>query len=126
MAPIGIALNFVAIPVAAVAVPGVLASLLLAPFTLASSALAAGSGVSLHLLELIAEWGARVPLGHFVMNGVPGSAVPWLLLLLLLCWATPRHGNASLASGRLLLAGVAGVWIALCPTSGGRSLARAD
>jgi len=118
VAPIGIALNFVAIPVAAVAVPGVLASLLLAPFTLASSALAAGSGVALHLLELIAEWGARVPLGHFVMNGVPGSAVPWLLLLLLLCWATPRHGNASLASGRLLLAGVAAVWIALVPDLG--------
>jgi competence protein ComEC len=37
------------------------------------------------------------------------------LLLGLLCWATPRHGGAGLASGRLMLAGAAGVWIALVP-----------
>ena len=115
VAPIGIALNFLAIPVAAVAVPGVLASLVLAPFHVVGGALAAGSGVALNLLELIAGWGARIPLGHFVMNAVPVSAIPWFLLLLLLCWATPRHGSAGLASGRLVLAGVAGAWIALVP-----------
>ena len=115
VAPIGIALNFLAIPVAAVAVPGVLASLLLAPLAPVSEALAAGSGVTLQVLELIAEWGARVPLGHVVMNAVPGSAVPWLLLLVLLCWATPRRGTGALASGRLMLAGAALVWVALVP-----------
>ena len=115
VAPIGIALNFLAIPVAAVAVPGVLASLVLAPFHVVGGALAAGSGAALNLLELIAGWGARIPLGHFVMNAVPVSAIPWFLLLLLLCWATPRHGSAGLASGRLVLAGVAGTWIALVP-----------
>lgn len=115
VAPVGIALNFIAIPVAAVAVPGVLASLLLSPVSVIGNALAAGSGVTLHLLELIAAWGARIPLGHFVMNAVPGSAVPWLLLLLVLCWATPRRGSGGLASGRLLMVGAAGVWIALVP-----------
>jgi competence protein ComEC len=115
VAPVGIALNFVAIPVAAVAVPGVLASLLFAPVSLLSEGLAAGSGVTLHLLELIAEWGARLPLGHFVMNAVPSSALPWLLLLFLLCWATPRRGTAAVASGRLMLAGSAIVWVALVP-----------
>ena len=115
VAPVGIALNFIAIPVAAVAVPGVLASLLVAPFGLVSGPLASGSGVALHLLELIAAWGARIPLGHFVMNAEPGSAVPWLLLLVLLCWATPRRGSGAIASGRLMLAGAAGVWLALVP-----------
>ena len=115
VAPVGIVLNFIAIPVAAVAVPGVLASLLVAPLGGVSGALASGSGVALHLLELIAEWGARVPLGHVLVSATPESAVPWLLLLALLCWATPRRGGASLASGRLMLAGAAGVWLALVP-----------
>lgn len=116
VAPVGIALNFIAIPVAAVAVPGVLASLLLAPIGVVSDALASGSGAALHLLELTARWGARVPMGHVVMNAEPVSALPWLLLLALLCWATPRRGSAGLASGRLLLAGAAGTWLALVPT----------
>ena len=115
VAPVGVALNFVAIPVAAVAVPGVLASLLLAPLTPVASALASGSGVALYLLELIAQWGARVPLGHFIMPAEPVSALPWIALLTLLCWATPQRGSARVASGRLLLAGAAGVWLALVP-----------
>lgn len=115
VAPVGVMLNFVAIPVAAVAVPGVLASLLAAPVAPVAGALAAGSGVALHLLELIAEWGARVPLGHFVMHATPESAVPWLLLLGLLCWATPRRGSGAIASSRLMLAGAAGAWLALVP-----------
>lgn len=118
VAPIGIALNFMAIPVAAVAVPGVLASLLLSPLDLPGGALAAGSGLALNLLEVIAEWGARVPFGHFVMNAAPASAVPWLVCLMLLCWATPRHAGAGLASGRLMLAGAAGLWITLVPGLG--------
>ena len=116
VAPVGILLNFVAIPLAAVAVPGVIASLLLAPLPVVSGALAAGSGLALNLLELIAAWGARVPLGHFVMNAESASALPWLLLLALCCWATPRRGDGRLAGGRLLLAGSVGVWVALVPS----------
>lgn len=115
VAPVGIILNFVAIPVAAVAVPGVLASLLLAPWSIVSGALATGSGVALHLLELVAAWGARIPLGHSLTNASAVSAIPWLLLLALLCWATPRRGSGALASGRLMLAGAAGAWLTLVP-----------
>ncbi len=115
VAPVGIVLNFVAIPVAAVAVPGVLASLLLAPVGALAATLASGGGVALHLLEQIATGGARIPFGHFVMPAEPGSALPWLLLLVLLCWATPRRGTGAVASGRLLLAGAIGVWLALVP-----------
>ncbi len=115
VAPVGVVLNFVAIPVAAVAVPGVLASLLAAPVAPVAAALASGSGAALHLLELIAAWGARLPLGHFVMMAAPESAVPWMLFLALLCWCTPRRGGGGLASGRLMLAGAAGVWLALVP-----------
>jgi competence protein ComEC len=114
VAPVGVALNFVAIPVAAVAVPGVLASLLFSSLGVAG-ALASGSGVALQLLELIAEWGARVPMGHVVMNAEPRSALPWLLLLVLLCWATPSRGSSGLAAGRLMLAGAAGAWLTLMP-----------
>jgi competence protein ComEC len=116
VAPVGIVLNFVAIPVAAVAVPGVLASLLTAPSRVVSGALAAGSGAALQLLELVAEWGARIPLGHSLTTASAVSAVPWLLLLALLCWATPRRGSGALASGRLLLAGAAGAWLTLVPS----------
>ena len=115
VAPVGIVLNFVAIPVAAVAVPGVLASLLLAPVAPVAKALASGSGVALHLLELIATWGARIPAGHVVVPAAPVSAVPWILLLGLLCWATPRRGSATMASARMMLASAAGVWLALVP-----------
>ncbi|MBP2647953.1 MAG: internalization-related competence protein ComEC/Rec2 [Gemmatimonadetes bacterium] len=115
VAPVGIVLNFLAIPVAAVAVPGVLASLLAAPAGPVAAALASGSGVALHLLELVAEWGARIPLGHFVMPAAAESSVPWLLVLGLLCWATPRRGSGTLAWGRMMLAGATGVWLALVP-----------
>ena len=60
MAPIGIVLNFVAIPLAAVAVPGVLASLLIYPLWPGlAGALAAGAGLVLHLLELAGARSAR-------------------------------------------------------------------
>nr|MBA3258023.1 ComEC/Rec2 family competence protein [Gemmatimonadales bacterium] len=62
VAPVGVVLNFVAIPLAALAVPGVIASLLLPPLSPAlAAALAAGSGLALHLLELLAVAGAAMP-----------------------------------------------------------------
>ena len=79
----GLALNFVAIPLAAIAVPGVLASLLLYPILPASArAFAAGAGFTLHLLELSAIAGAAIPAGH--LQSEPGhalAAVPWVAVL---------------------------------------------
>lgn len=58
----GIGLNFIGIPLAALAVPGALASVLVAPLsgTLAR-ALAAGAGIALELLDRLARFGAGIP-----------------------------------------------------------------
>jgi ComEC/Rec2-related protein len=70
----GLLLNFPAIPLAALAVPGVLASLILLPiWPGAAEALAAGAGLGLHLLELCAVAGAALPAGHRMVE--PGTAV---------------------------------------------------
>jgi competence protein ComEC len=114
VAPIGILLNVAAVPLAAVAVPGVLASLLLDPILPAvAQAVAAGSGLTLHALELIAVWGARVPLGHVVTDPVLRAAVPWSVLLATVVWATPRTGQLRLAAGRVLLATTCATWLTL-------------
>jgi competence protein ComEC len=57
---VGVVLNLVAIPLAAFAVPGVVASLLIEPVLApVAGALAAGSGTVLALIEWLAVWGAR-------------------------------------------------------------------
>jgi len=114
VAPVGIALNFLAIPVAAVAVPGVLASLLLYPIWRgAAEALAAGSGLCLHLLELLAVGGAAVPGGH--VTGEPGvaAAAPWLGALAAALWATGVRNTAPEAGRRAAWAVTLGLWCGL-------------
>ncbi|HVX88083.1 MAG TPA: ComEC/Rec2 family competence protein, partial [Gemmatimonadales bacterium] len=65
----GVALNFIGIPVAAVAVPAVLGSVLLAPlWRWGAEALAAGGGGLLALLDQIAAVGAAIPFGHFTVE----------------------------------------------------------
>jgi len=92
----GIVLNFAAIPLAAVAVPGVVASLAIAPFLeRVASALAAGAGLGLWGLEALARAGAAIPYGHLVMAAGPRAAMPWLLVLGI---------GASLIGGRSTLA----------------------
>ena len=85
----GLALNFIAIPLAAVAVPGVLASLLLYPISVGvARAFAGGAGLMLHLLELAAMGGAAVPGGHTTTDpGHAMAAIPWVVLLALSLWA---------------------------------------
>lgn len=111
VAPVGILLNFVAIPAAALAVPGVIASLLLAPVSSAlAGALAAGAGLGLHALEVLAQAGAALPYGHVVVPAGLASAWPWILALIALCWATPRHHGLGLATERLAWASAAVLW----------------
>jgi len=114
VALVGIGLNFAAIPIAAVAVPGVFASLLVLPLWpgLAQS-LAAGSGLALHGLELLALAGAAVPGGHVVTDGTPVSALPWLGALAALLWG--MRGRTTRAEGirRWAWAGVAALWVSL-------------
>ena len=82
VALVGIGLNFIAIPLAAVAVPAVIASLLLASVAPpAANLIAAGGGLGLAGLDLLAAAGSRLPWGHVVQPGGLGSAAPWVALL---------------------------------------------
>jgi competence protein ComEC len=111
VAPVGVALNFLAIPIAAVAVPGVLASLLLFPLWRGGAeALAAGAGLCLHLLELLAVGGAAVPGGH--VTGEPGlpAAAPWVAALAVTLWVTGTRNTAREAGRRAGWAVTLALW----------------
>jgi competence protein ComEC len=88
VAPIGVLANLVAIPLGAVAVPGLIIALLLS-----SALLAAGAGLCLALLDLVARWAAALPGGHVVMvAGWPAAAL-WIGVLAVAWWLwnTPRR-----------------------------------
>jgi competence protein ComEC len=111
VAIIGIALNFIAIPLAAVAVPGVLASLLVLPIWPGlASALAGGAGLTLHLLELLAAGGAAVPGGHVIEIAELRSAVPWLAALVVSLWAIGRRNTLAEAVRRWSWVGIVTLW----------------
>jgi competence protein ComEC len=111
----GLVLNFVAIPLAALAVPGVLASLLLHPVAGAPArAFAAGAGLSLHLIELAATAGAAIPGGHLTTE--PGqwlTAVPWVAVLAVALWIADLHNTPAEAGRRLGWVSVPGLWFVL-------------
>ena len=130
VAPIGIVLNLAAIPLAAVAVPGVLVSLLLhpvvAPF---GRAFAAGAGLMLHLLELVAAAGAAMPGGHQLLEpGRMGATMPWAGALAVALWITSPRTTLPEAGRRAGWAFTALVWLRLAGAAalgagdGGRSL----
>jgi competence protein ComEC len=131
VAPVGVLLNFAAIPIAAVAVPGVLLSLLLQPvMSPLARPFAAGSGLMLHLLELVAQLGAAIPGGHQLIE--PGSVSgtgPWLVALVVGLWVTAPRNTLREAARRTGWALTAVVWAGLARTpialagDGGPSLA---
>ena len=109
----GLLLNFPAIPLAALAVPGVLASLILLPvWPDAAAALAAGAGLGLHLLELCAVAGAALPYGHaMVESGTPGAVVPWIAVLSLALWVLAERNTAREAGRRFAWCLAAALWL---------------
>ena len=110
----GIALNLLAIPIAAVAVPGVMASLLLQPVSrFLASALAAGAGLGLHGLELLARAGANIPHGCLMVPPTITSALIGAAILLAALWAAGRHVTAPEAARRAALALVLASWTGL-------------
>ena len=118
VAPIGIGLNFVAIPLTAVAVPGILASLVSFPLSgPLARALAAGSGLTLDLVERLAHWGARMPGGAFSFPPGVGPALLWAGLLLGAMWTLGRRNTKAEALRRLAWA----VTILLLLTLAGRT-----
>ena len=126
----GLLLNFPAIPLAAVAVPGVLASLILLPlWQAAAEALAAGAGLGLHLLELSAVAGAAVPAGVVMVEpGMPRGVLPWIGVLSLALWIMGERNTLGEAGRRLGWTLAAGLWIGMVPLAalgspdGGRGL----
>jgi competence protein ComEC len=114
VAIIGVALNFVAIPLAAFAIPGVFASLLFYPvWPWLAGALAGGAGLGLHLLELLATAGATVPYGHLsTASGIGGPGL-WLVVLLFSLWACARRNTWREAVRRWSWGWVVLLWISL-------------
>ncbi|MEO8294302.1 MAG: DNA internalization-related competence protein ComEC/Rec2 [Gemmatimonadota bacterium] len=102
VALIGVLLNFIAIPLAAVAVPGVIASVGVHPFMpRLAMALASGSGAALNLLDGVALLGARVPGGSVVQATGIMSALPWAVVLGLVLWSMGAANSAAVATYRL-------------------------
>jgi competence protein ComEC len=81
VAPIGVLANLAAIPLAGLAVPGLMVALLVS-----SSWLAAGAGLCLALLDLVAKGAAALPGGHFIMIAGPRAAALWLGVLVVAWW----------------------------------------
>jgi len=106
----GLLLNLVAIPLAALVVPAVVASLLIGMSLPALAApFAAGAGVGLGLLQELARFGARLPGGHIVVPATIQSSVPWAVLLVAAVWAIQRTTRAE-AIRRCGWVGTAAVW----------------
>src|SRR5205823_8651835 len=94
VAPIGVLANLVAIPLAGVAVPGLALALTLSwVWPWLARLVAAGSGLGLALLDLIAQGAAAVPGGHVVMIAGWGAAAIWLGVAAAAWWLwnTPRR-----------------------------------
>jgi competence protein ComEC len=126
----GVVLNFVAIPLAALAVPGVMLSLLAAVLLPPLAApLAAGSGALLALLDQVAWLGGGWSFSAIMQPAEPLSAVPWLVLLAAAGWSLHGHTRRWLAlrrAGSVLCAAVwlsAGVEAAARAHDGGSGLA---
>ena len=88
VAPVGIVANLVAIPLGAIAVPGVIVALVTS-----SGLLAAGAGLCLAVLDVVAGAAAALPGGHAVMTAGPLAAALWLGVLVVAwwLWRTPRR-----------------------------------
>lgn len=126
---IGVLLNLVAIPLAAVAVPGVIASLVLRPLAPpVAGALAAGAGLGLHGLELLARAGAAIPGGCLLVPPTIQSALVTGTLVLAARWAAGRYVTLPVAARRVGLTLAAMSWLSVAvvvpwqPAGAGKSL----
>jgi competence protein ComEC len=108
----GLGLNFVAIPLAAIAVPGVVLSLLAAAVVPPlAPPLAAASGALLGLLDQLAWWGGAWDALTVVQAPEFRSALPWAALLVLAWWGTAGGTNRAEAARRWALAACGVTWL---------------
>jgi competence protein ComEC len=114
----GVAVNFVAIPLAALAVPGILLSLLAVPVAPPlAPALAAGTGALLGLLDQVAWWAGAWPAGTVVQPVELWSAVPWIAALAVAGWSVAGGTTRWEWARRSALGVAAGVWLLLAVES---------
>ena len=97
----GIGLNFAAIPLAALAVPVVLASLISAPVDPLAQAFATAGGIGLAGLERLAILGSVIPLGAVLTPTGWIGAVPWIGVLGFFGWVIGRRNTPRRAALRL-------------------------
>lgn len=94
VAPIGVLANLVAIPLAGIAVPGLVLALALS-WVVAGAAhlVAAGAGLGLALLDLAAGTAAALPGGHVIMVAGLEAAALWagVALVAWWLWHSPRR-----------------------------------
>lgn len=115
----GVILNFAGIPLAAIAVPGALASVVAAPVSATvSRALGAGTGIAFLALDRVAAAGAALPFGHLSVPSGFASALPWVGVLGVALWALGRRNTAAIAVTRVLAAAAAGLWALLVMQAG--------
>src|SRR5438034_1106274 len=94
VAPIGVLANLIAIPLAGVAVPGLVLALMLSWLGSGLAHLiAAGAGLGLALLDLVAQGAALVPGGHVVMVAGWQPALLWAAVAAAAWWLwnSPRR-----------------------------------
>lgn len=116
VAPIGILLNLLAVPLTAILVPVVLLSLLVWPPLLGiAAAFAASASLLLKLLVSIAAFGARAP--GAATSGEAGwrYAVPWVAAAVVAGWLIAGRSTPREAMRRLAWAGALVLWLLLVP-----------
>src|SRR5438128_3279909 len=94
VAPIGVLANLIAIPLAGVAVPGLVLALMLSWLGSGLAHLiAAGAGLGLALLDLVARGAALVPGGHAGMVAGWAAALAWATVAVAAWWLwnSPRR-----------------------------------
>ncbi len=116
VAPIGVVANLAAIPLAGLAVPGLMVALVIS-----SSWLAAGAGLCLALLDLVAQTAAGLPGGHFIMIAGPGAAALWLGVLILAWWLWNAPRRRWVIAARVAFVAVLIAWTPLFHASTRRS-----
>ena len=108
----GIVLNFVAIPIAALAVPGLLLSLIIGLVSPGAAApLAAGVGALLGLLDQVAWWGGALDWPVIVTQAGWAAAIPWVVVLGLAAFAIGGGTTRWEAARRVALGVAALVWV---------------
>jgi competence protein ComEC len=110
----GLLLNFVGIPLAAIAVPAALAALLLAPlWEEGARSMAVGSALLLQGLDRLAALGAELPFGHFTTASGWSGAWPWAALSMATVWCISSRATGSVAATRAIALSGALLWAAL-------------